>query len=216
MDNRGVRNKKTDPRVDVFNKTQALLRLTSVKPPKPPFAPKRKIISKATPKIIQEKFSWSGAIIPTLIFVVAFIISAGIGLMKVYSSYTSSFYRYSYSNTPAPEDSSNILTIIIICSAILTLVWIPFRRSSFKRKQKRKITKIKKSEEYKNYCIELEEKYLKDQRQADIEYKNKMEIYERETLTEYNKILEAWQIAHNNNIEKARLDLEIAKTALTG
>ena len=128
-----------DPRMDVFNKTEILSRLTLTSFRQPPAPPIHKNILKTYPSIVpQKKFNWTLWLIPFFIFVIVFLVSLSVIMINV------STQRFNVFAKSLAAYKSNVLTSSLTIPIVLTVfcfisavVWIPFCFVISKRKKKR-------------------------------------------------------------------------------
>lgn len=96
-----------------------------------------------------------------------------------------------------------------------SLIWIAiYYFSMYKPKKEADIERIRNSEEYRNECARLDSIYDAQQQEFEQQYAVEKKKYDTETLPKYNNQRNAWNIKHDNEIEKTTNDLMNAKNKL--
>lgn len=96
------------------------------------------------------------------------------------------------------------------------LFWIPIYYFVIHRQKKKEdIEKIKNSEEYKMQCAKIDEEFNRQQEAANIKYANEKQIYEGETLPQYQRDLAVWTEKHKQKIRQCEQDLKEAQDKLS-
>lgn len=84
----------------------------------------------------------------------------------------------------------------------------------YKKQQAADIERIRNSEEYRNECARLDAEYDARQIEANNQYELQKKQYDTETMPNYQRNLNAWNIKHEQEIDDIKNDISASKNKL--
>ena len=113
-----------------------------------------------------------------------------------------------------PQVKFNIALAII--PSLIFWPWIAiYYFAIYKKEREADIQRIRNSEEYQNKCRQLDAEYDVKQLEANNQYELQKRVFDTETMPNYQRNLNTWNIKHKQELDDIKNDISISKNQLT-